>query len=101
MTDNNLFLRMPKDANVVAVIPARGGSKGVLRKNLQQLYLPLITRSIKSATLSKYVNKVVVSTDDCEIAEVANSESAYVIQRPSRQVLILHSKMLYTIQLWS
>lgn len=65
--------------NIVAIIPARGGSKGVLRKNIKLLNgYPLITYSIKAAQNSQYINKVVVSTDDKEIMETAIQHSASV-----------------------
>jgi CMP-N,N'-diacetyllegionaminic acid synthase len=57
---------------VVAVIPARGGSKGIPRKNLiPVLGQPLIYWSIKTALESDRIDRVIVSTDDPEIAEVA------------------------------
>ena len=57
---------------VLCIIPARGGSKGIKRKNLVEINnLPLITYSIKHALKSKYVTRVIVSTDDEEIAKVS------------------------------
>lgn len=57
---------------VLALIPARGGSKSVPRKNLlEMLGRPLIAWSIEHALLSKHISRVVVSTDDEEIATVA------------------------------
>lgn len=59
-------------ANVLAVIPARGGSKGVLRKNLRTVGgITLIAHAIHSAKLAKNISRCVVSTDDDEIASVA------------------------------
>lgn len=58
--------------NIVAIIPARGGSKGIKRKNLVTINnKPLIAYSIEQALASKSVNRVVVSTDDEEIKRVA------------------------------
>jgi CMP-N,N'-diacetyllegionaminic acid synthase len=58
--------------SVVAVIPARGGSKGIPRKNLVQLNgRPLIAHTIEAALGSLCVDRVLVSTDDSEIAELA------------------------------
>lgn len=58
--------------NILAIIPARGGSKGILRKNIRLLAgLPLIAYSINAANESRFVNRVVVSTEDPEIAEAA------------------------------
>ena len=64
---------------VLAVIPARGGSKGVPRKNIRLLAdQPLISHTINAALQSRNVHRVIVSTDDLEIAEVARSFGAEV-----------------------
>ena len=56
----------------VAIIPARGGSKGIPRKNIKEIAgKPLIWYSINSALKSAYIDKVVVTTDDEEIRRVA------------------------------
>jgi CMP-N-acetylneuraminic acid synthetase len=61
----------------VAVIPARGGSKGIPRKNLAPLAgRPLIAYTIEAARQARSVDRVLVSTDDREIAEVAQREGA-------------------------
>ena len=58
--------------NTIAIIPARGGSKGVPQKNIQLLNgYPLIAYSIASAVLSNEIERVLVSTDSEEIAEIA------------------------------
>jgi CMP-N-acetylneuraminic acid synthetase len=63
----------------VAIIPARGGSKGLPRKNIRLLAgKPLIAYSIEAAKGSPYVDRVVVSTDDPEIAEVSQQWGAEV-----------------------
>lgn len=63
---------MYKDKKILAIIPARGGSKGIPKKNIIDLLgKPLLYYSIKSAKKSKYIDKVIVSTNDLEIAEVA------------------------------
>ena len=63
----------------VALIPARGGSKGIPRKNLRRLAgKPLIVYSIETALSSTLIDRVVVSTDDPEIADVARSHGAEV-----------------------
>jgi len=68
---------------ILAIIPARGGSKGIPRKNIRLLAgKPLIAYSIETALKSKYIDKVVVSTDDEEIAEIAKIYGAKVIERP-------------------
>lgn len=61
-----------KDFNILGLIPARGGSKGVKRKNIKLLNgKPLIVYSIEEALKSTYINKIVVSTDDPEIANIS------------------------------
>jgi len=58
--------------SVLAIIPARGGSKGVPRKNIRVVAgKPLIAWSITEAQKSRYIDRLVVSTDDTEIAAVA------------------------------
>ncbi len=71
--------------SVVALIPARGGSKGVPRKNIRPLAgKPLIAYSIETARASRMIDRVVVSTDDAEIAEVARRFGAEVpFMRPA------------------
>ena len=67
----------------LAVIPARGGSKGVPRKNLRLVGgKPLIAHSIEQARAARAGLRVVVSTDDAEIAALARSLGAEVVQRP-------------------
>jgi len=70
---------------VICIICARGGSKGLLRKNLQTIAgVPLIVKPIKEALQSKLINVVLVSTDDQDIADVAISAGAIVpFLRPS------------------
>ena len=61
------------------MIPARGGSKGIPRQNVALLGgKPLIAYSIESALRSRYITRVIVSTDDQEIAEVARAFGAEV-----------------------
>jgi YrbI family 3-deoxy-D-manno-octulosonate 8-phosphate phosphatase len=74
-----------QDSNrpAVAIIPARGGSKGIPKKNLVSLGgRPLISYSIEHAMASHRVDRVVVSTDDDEIADVSTQLGAEVIRRP-------------------
>ena len=64
---------------VLAIIPARGGSKGIPRKNIKPLKgYPLISYSIAAGLLAETVTRVIVSTDDDEIANVARSYGAEV-----------------------
>ena len=68
-----------------AIIPARGGSKGVPRKNTLPLGgRPLIVWTIEAARRSRFIDEVFVSTDDPEIAEIAENHGASVIARPQR-----------------
>lgn len=67
----------------VAIIPARGGSKRIPRKNIKDFHgLPLIAYSIKIALKSELFDEVYVSTDDEEIAKISQSYGAKIIQRP-------------------
>ena len=69
--------------NIIAIIPARGGSKGIPRKNVRLLDdKPLISYSILTAIKSKYHPDVVVSTDDEEIARISRQYGAGVLIRP-------------------
>ena len=70
-------------AKVVAIIPARGGSKRIPKKNIKDFYgKPLIAYSIETAIESKLFDKIIVSTDDKEIAIVAKKYGAEVQMRP-------------------
>src|SRR3989344_749868 len=66
-------------SRILALIPARGGSKGVPGKNIRLLAgAPLIAHSIRAAQESNYIDRVIVSTDDEKIAEVARIYGAEV-----------------------
>jgi N-acylneuraminate cytidylyltransferase len=68
-----------------AIVPARGGSKGIPRKNVRMLAgKPLIAHSILDAREARLIDKVYVSTDDLEIAEVSRKYGAEVIDRPKK-----------------
>jgi N-acylneuraminate cytidylyltransferase len=69
----------------LAVIPARGGSKRIPRKNIKPFCgKPMIAWSIEAARLSGCFDQIIVSTDDAEIAEVARAHGAHVpFLRPS------------------
>ena len=70
--------------NVLGVIPARGGSKGVPRKNLAPLGgVPLLVHTLRTARAAETLDRVVVSTDDEEIAAVADGEGIEVVRRPA------------------
>lgn len=67
----------------LAIIPARGGSKGIPRKNVLPLCgKPLIAWTIEAALAAETVDRVVVSTDDAEIAAVSRNWGAEIIERP-------------------
>jgi len=64
---------------VVAIIPARGGSKSIPKKNIYPILgKPLIAYTIESALQSKLIDRVIVSTDDKEIAKIAKKYGAEV-----------------------
>lgn len=64
---------------VLAIIPARGGSKGIKRKNLVDfLGKPLVAHSIEHALASKRITRTIVSTDDNEIAQVSREYGAEI-----------------------
>lgn len=68
---------------VITIIPARGGSKGILGKNITHLVgKPLLSYTIEAALKAETVNRVVVSTDDTAIADVATRCGAEVVKRP-------------------
>lgn len=70
---------------ILAIIPARGGSKGIPRKNIRHLNgKPLISYSIEIALKSDLIDNVVVSTDDQEIGAIALKYGAEVIYRPEK-----------------
>jgi YrbI family 3-deoxy-D-manno-octulosonate 8-phosphate phosphatase len=69
---------------VVAVIPARGGSKGVPGKNLAPVGgQPLVARAVHAARAAQRVDRVLVSTDDPLIADAAREAGAEVVERPA------------------
>ncbi|MFI9229036.1 cytidylyltransferase domain-containing protein [Streptomyces rimosus] len=73
----------PAAPTVVAVIPARGGSKGVPAKNLAAVGgVPLIARAVRECRAARLVTDVVVSTDDTGIAAAARGAGAVVVRRP-------------------
>ena len=71
--------------NVLAVIPARGGSKELPRKNIKLVNgKPLIYYTIREAKKSRYLSKIVVSTDDDEISEISSDYGIQVVKRPKK-----------------
>lgn len=70
--------------SVVAIIPARGGSKQVPRKNVLPVGgVPLIQRAVATALGSDLIDRVVVTTDDREIADLARAAGARIVDRPA------------------
>ena len=68
-----------KSYKILAIIPARCGSKGIRRKNLQKLSgKPLIVHTIIAAKKTKSINKIIVSTDDKEIEKISKNNGAEV-----------------------
>ena len=71
-------------ADVLAIVPARGGSKGLPRKNVLPLAgRPLITHTLDAAAAAVHVTTTIVNTDDDEIADVAKSSGIEVVRRPA------------------
>ncbi|MFI8530605.1 cytidylyltransferase domain-containing protein [Streptomyces aquilus] len=74
----------PSVRRVLAVIPARGGSKGVPAKNLAPVGgVPLVARAVRECRATRLVTDVVVSTDDQAIATAAREAGAEVVLRPA------------------
>lgn len=68
---------------ILGVIPARGGSKGIPRKNIRPLCgKPLIAWTIEAAKASKLLDRYVVSTEDGGVAKIAMEAGAEVLERP-------------------
>jgi len=79
---------MYKKKKFLAIIPARGGSKGLRRKNILDFSgKPLLVHSFIEAKKSKYLDRIVVSTEDSEIKAVAQSAGIEVIDRPAELAL--------------
>lgn len=69
---------------VLAIIPARGGSKGLPGKNIIDLAgKPLIAWTVESSLCSKYITKTIVSSDSDEILEVSKKYCSEILKRPS------------------
>lgn len=75
---------MNKEPNIIAIIPARGGSKSLPHKNIRLLNgKPLIYYTIIEAKKSKYLQRSLVSTEDSQITEISRKYGAEVIERPA------------------
>ena len=67
----------------IAIIPARGGSKGVPKKNIKEfLGKPLIEHSINYAKESKFIEKIILTTDNEEIKKIGKDNNITVVNRP-------------------
>jgi pseudaminic acid cytidylyltransferase len=81
------FVGLPASPDCVAVIPARGGSKRIPRKNIRPFQgVPVIERVIAIALDSGLFSEVIVSTDDAEIARIASGAGASVPFMRSREL---------------
>lgn len=68
---------------ILSIIPARGGSKGIKRKNLKPiLNKPLVAYTIEASLKSKYITRTIVSSEDSEILKVSKEYGAQTIIRP-------------------
>ena len=75
---------MYQNKTFLAIIPARGGSKRLPRKNVLDLHgKPLMGWSIEAGLKSKYIDKVIVTSDDVEILDIAKDAMVEVIRRPT------------------
>ena len=73
---------------LTALIPARGGSKGVPKKNIKQLINhPLLAYSIIACRMSNLIDRIIVSTDDQEIADIAG-KVYQVIRTETRKIFV-------------
>jgi N-acylneuraminate cytidylyltransferase len=88
--------------NILAIIPARGGSKGIPAKNIAPLAgKPLLAYNLQSALHTPSITRVVVSTDDQQIADVAKEYGAEIVWRPSElsgDTATSESALLHTIK---
>lgn len=77
---------MIQNKKILAVIPARGGSKGIKRKNIKKMKnKPLIGWTIEAAKKSKYIDRLILSSEDAEIMKIARSLGCEVpFKRPSQ-----------------
>ena len=87
---------------ILCIIPARGGSKGIPKKNIINFVdKPLISHSIIQSLNSKYITNVVVSSDSDEILELSKSYGATTLKRPtdlSLDTSSSESALLHTIE---
>lgn len=94
---------MINNKSILAIIPARGGSKGIPRKNIKDLNgKPLIAYTIEETKKSKYIDKLVVSTEDEEISKISTMYNAEVPFLRPKELAEDHTPgidpILYTIK---
>lgn len=89
---------------ILGLIPARGGSKGIIGKNIKEICgKPLLVWSVEAALKADQIDTVLVSTDSKEIASVAQSAGAEILMRPkelatdtaSTQDVMIHALKYY------
>jgi CMP-N,N'-diacetyllegionaminic acid synthase len=74
---------MINNLKIISIIPARGGSKGIPKKNIYPIKgKPLIAYSIEASLRSKYIDKTILSSDDDNILNIAKLYGAGIIKRP-------------------
>ena len=94
-------MKMKKNKNknkiILGIIPARGGSKGIPRKNLTKLRsIPLVAHTINHAKDSKFLTHFIVSSEDKQIREVSEKYGAETMNRPKKYS---HDKILQEVDL--
>jgi len=86
---------------IISIIPARGGSKSIPKKNLVDfLGVPLIAKTIQQSITTKLINRTIISTDDNEISLVSKQHGAEIIKRPdniSGDNATTESAMIHTL----
>ena len=74
---------MINNRKIIVIIPARGGSKGIPKKNLKKFIdKPLVEHSIDYAKESKYVDQIILTTDDIKIKKIGQKHKITVVERP-------------------
>ncbi|MDC0931516.1 acylneuraminate cytidylyltransferase family protein [Methylophilaceae bacterium] len=93
---------MYKKNTFLAIIPARGGSKRLLNKNKKKFNdKPLINWSINAAKKSKYIDSIIVSSDDDEILSIAENQDVDILKRPSflaNDTSTTENTLIYTLE---
>lgn len=89
---------MYKGKSILGIIPARGGSKRLPKKNIRLLFgKPLIAWTIEQALASRYIDRLIVSTDDPEIATVAKQHGAEIPFLRSKKLASDNAKQIDVI----